>query len=347
MDIDKDSCLIMQGREKSSTLYSKRKDEQTTLDDFLVMKVIGQGSFGKVFMVQHKPSSKYFAMKSIRKDVVIDAEQLENLRLEKHIMLCVEHPFLISMEYVFQRDFRIYFLMDFIRGGELYRLLANRKRLSEAEAKFYGIQVAMALGYLHKSRILYRDLKPENILISEDGYIKLADFGLAKMLGEEVANSFCGTPEYLAPEMINGTGHDHTLDWWTLGVLLYEMLVGIPPFYNQNKHQMYYLIETGAIRWPQKDKHGFTISDEAQDLISKLLNKDKLTRIGRDKDVDEITSHPWFKELNVEDLLAKKSVAPFIPKVSSTDDTSNFDEKFSDLEVMESIVDPNKQMLIE
>lgn len=237
--------------------------------------------------------------------------------------------------------------MDFIRGGELYRLLSNKKRLSEAEAKFYGIQVAMALGYLHKSRILYRDLKPENILISEDGYIKLADFGLAKMLGEQVANSFCGTPEYLAPEMINGTGHDHTLDWWTLGVLIYEMLVGIPPFYNQNKHQMYYLIETGPIRWPQKDKHGFEISAEAQDLISKLLTKDKMTRLGRDQDVDEVTSHAWFKDLKIEDLLAKKTPAPFIPKISSTDDTSNFDEKFSELEVMESIIDPNKQMLIE
>lgn len=156
---------------------------------------------------------------------------------------------------------KIFNQLIFNRGGELYRLLSIKKRLNEHDAAFYGLQVALALGYLHSSRILYRDLKPENILLSEDGYIKLADFGLAKMLGEQVANSFCGTPEYLgkiivssficlAPEMINGTGHDHTLDWWTLGVLIYEMLVGIPPFYNQNKHQMYYLIETGPIRWP-------------------------------------------------------------------------------------------------
>lgn len=136
-------------------------------------------------------------MKSIRKDVVIDAEQLDNLRLEKHIMLCVEHPFIISMEFVFQKDVRIYFLMDFIQGGELYRYLAVKKRLPEEEAKFYASQVAIAIGYLHESKVMYRDLKPENILINSDGYIKLGDFGLAKMLGEEIANSFCGTPEYL------------------------------------------------------------------------------------------------------------------------------------------------------
>ena len=160
-------------------------------------------------------------------------------------MMCVEHPLIISMEYVFQRDFRIYFLMDFIRGGELFRYLQKKKRLPEEEAKFFAAQVALALGYLHQSRIVYRDLKPENILIGEDGYIRLADFGLAKIVGEAIANSFCGTPEYLAPEMINGTGHDQTLDWWTLGILIYEMVVGIPPFYNQNKHKMYELIENG------------------------------------------------------------------------------------------------------
>lgn len=197
LEIDREFGEILQGREKSSTLYSKTRNSEISLDDFVVKKVIGQGSFGKVYMVVHKMTGQIYAMKSIRKDVVIDSEQLENLRLEKHIMLCVEHPFIISMEFVFQKELRIYFLMDFIRGGELYRILSQNKKLPEATAKFYAAQVALALGYLHESKILYRDLKPENILISEDGYLKLADFGLAKMLGDTVANSFCGTPEYL------------------------------------------------------------------------------------------------------------------------------------------------------
>ncbi len=206
-----------QGR--GSTLYSRNKDE-LTIDDFNIKRIIGQGSFGKVFMIESKDTGKIFAMKSIRKDIVIDNEQLENLKLEKNILLSVSHPFLINMEYVIKSEFRVYFIMDFIQGGELFKHLQDIKRFPEERAKFYAAQVAMALGYLHDSKILYRDLKPENILICDDGYIKLADFGLAKMCGEEIANSFCGTPEYLSPEMIIGTGHDHTLDWWALGVLM-------------------------------------------------------------------------------------------------------------------------------
>lgn len=177
-------------------------------------------------------------MKSIRKDIVIEHDSIENLHLEKKILNQVNHPFIISMEFVFHKSLRIYFIMDFIQGGELFKHLSESRRFTEDRAKFYCAQIAMALGYLHSSKIIYRDLKPENILLNNDGYILLADFGLAKIKeneGEE-PNSFCGTPEYLSPEMIVGSGHDHTLDWWALGILLYEMIIGIPPFYNKNKH---------------------------------------------------------------------------------------------------------------
>lgn len=183
-------------------------------------------------------------MKCIRKDVVIEHESVESLAVEKLILLQVNHPFIIGMDYVFQKAYRIYFIMDFIQGGELFKHLSEQKRFDEAKTKFYAAQIALALGYLHDSKIIYRDLKPENILLNKDGYIMLADFGLAKILQDDTQepNSFCGTPEYLSPEMIVGSGHDYTVDWWALGILIYEMIIGIPPFYNQNKHQMYHLI---------------------------------------------------------------------------------------------------------
>lgn len=285
-------------------------------------------------------------MKSIRKDVVIEHEQLDNLRLEKHILLCVEHPFLVAMEFVFQKESRIYFLMNFVKGGELFKHLTDVRRFDEDRAKFYGAQVALALGYLHSSKILYRDLKPENILMGEDGYIKLADFGLAKLLGDEVANSFCGTPEYLSPEMINGTGHDHTLDWWALGVLIYEMIIGIPPFYNQNKHKMYYLIENGTIRWPDPVKHGINVSEEAKDLISKLLDKNKATRLGQSGGIDEVMAHPWFASIDREALENKSIVPAFKPTIADPTDTKNFDAKFTSMEAEESVIPKEAQKKI-
>jgi serine/threonine protein kinase len=157
-------------------------------------------------------------MKSIRKDIVIDNDSLENIKLEKLILLQVNSPFIVTMEYVFQRSYRIYFIMEYVPGGELFRYLREERRLHEYRAKFYAAQIAIAIGYLHKSQILYRDLKPENILLDASGYIKLADFGLAKLARE--SNSFCGTPEYISPEMLLGLGHDHTVDWWALGILM-------------------------------------------------------------------------------------------------------------------------------
>ena len=208
---------------------------------------------------------------------------------------------------MFQNDVRIYFLMNFVKGGELFKQIIDHKRFPEERARFYGAQVALALGHLHSQKILYRDLKPENILIGDDGYLFLADFGLSRMINRgEVALSFCGTAEYLAPEMIDGTGHHHGIDWWALGILIYEMLVGIPPFYHKVRDHMFMLIKQATVKYPDPDKHGICVSPVAQDIINKLLDKDMHTRLGSHGYANEVLAHPFFAGINTDELLDKR-----------------------------------------
>ena len=252
-------------KQRSDTLFTKNKDEKNVgLKDFVIKSVIGRGSFGKVFLVQKAGSSKVYAMKSLRKDVILDYDQIESTLLEKEILQKADHPFLVGMEYVFQTDQKIFFVMKFVRGGELFMHLRKVRQFPEKRAKFYALTVALALGHLHSQKIIYRDLKPENILMGEDGYICLTDFGLAKILEQnEQAYSFCGTPEYLAPEILEERGHSFPVDWWALGILTYEMIVGFPPFYtgSNNNQKMYDLIKSKPVFFPDAKKHGIQMSD--------------------------------------------------------------------------------------
>ena len=176
--------------------------------------------------------------------------------------------------------------------------------------------MTIAIGYLHLKGIVHRDLKLENILVDEDGYIKIIDYGLAKMLGEEQeSTSFCGTPEYLAPEMINQTGHDKGVDWWALGVLIYEMLIGVTPFFNKNKNMLLNKIKNSKVVFPDRKKYKIDYSDKLMDLIVKLLDKDRSSRLGSQDDFFEILQHPVFANLNVDDLENKKIKPTFIPDV--------------------------------
>lgn len=287
-------------------LYQKSKEETASLEDFVVISVLGKGSVGKVFLVQRKQTKKYYAMKVLRKDVLIDTDLIENTRIEKEILKRASHPFIVSMEFVFQTPGRIYFIMQYVKGGELFKQLAEKKRLPEMQAKFYAAQIALALGHLHKNKIIYRDVKPENILLDENGYIYLTDFGMAKFLNEDqTANSFCGTPEYLAPEIITGEGHNKPADWWSLGTLIYEMLVGIPPFYHQNQKVMYNFIMSKSIIFPEA-KYNIPISDECKDIISQLLIKDQKSRLGSKGDAEEVMSHPFFKLLDFTKLYIRR-----------------------------------------
>lgn len=227
--------------------------------------------------------------------------------------------------------------------------LRNVTRFEESRAKFYAAQVAIAIGYLHKQHIIYRDLKPENILMDEDGYICLTDFGLAKIINEEnkMAYSFCGTPEYLAPEILNETGHAFPVDWWALGILTYEMIVGFPPFYTgaNTNNKMYELIKKKDVYFPDPQKHKIHMSEESKDFIKLLLAKNPAQRLGTNGGLEEILAHPWFADLSKEVLEGKGIEAPFKPKLGSNiEDVSNFDKQFTKEEVVVSMIDNKRDL---
>ena len=247
------------------------------------------------------------------------------------------------MEYVFQTPMRLYFVMPFIRGGELYKHFLTSKRFPEEVVKFYAYQIALAIGHLHSKDIIHRDLKLENILVDEEGYLKIIDFGLAKILKEEeTTDTFCGTPEYLAPEMVSQRGHDKNVDWWALGVLVYELLVGVSPFYNRNRNVMLSKIKASRVVFPDPKKFKISISEECKDFICKLLDKKPTRRLGHSNGIEDIIQHPWFAVVNKEEILNKEIIPPFRPDLNDELDTKYFNAQ-DHLEALTETMIPEPQ----
>ena len=326
-------------KKESGMIFCKHKDlKKVTLNDFKLLKVLGRGTFGKVVLVQYKLTKKYYAMKIMKKDVILESGQVTNTLLEKNILQNLNYQFLVGMDFCFQTQERIYFVMNFIRGGELFKHLTNCKFFPEEKAKFYSAIIGLALEYLHTHGIVYRDIKPDNILIDEDGYLKLADFGMAKMLkDQEKAFSLCGTPEYFPPEIITREGHNKAADWWSYGILLYEMLFGIPPFYSKNTEKMFDLITKAELKFPKK----INVSEDAKDLIKKLLIKNQDLRLGSEGGFETIKKHSFFKGFDFKALEEKKLEAPFIPVLRGSMDLSNFDSKYTSEDIAISESSPN------
>jgi len=300
------------------------------------MQVIGRGSFGKVMQVRMKATGKIYAMKILKKQAIVDRNQVEHTKAERAILEEIDHPFLMKLHYAFQTKTKLYFIMDMISGGELFNQLKKERRFSEVRSRFYCAEIVLGLEHLHSKNIIYRDLKPENILLDNRGHVVLTDFGLSKKFqyAGEKAQTFCGTPEYLAPEVISGQGHDKAVDWWSVGILLFEMMVGLPPFYSENTNLMYELISKAELRIP-----GF-IGSQARSLLKQLLKRDPAVRLGSGPDdAKPIKAHPFFStKINWDKLYRKQVRAPFIPKIKGETDTSNFDVEFTSEKVVDSVV---------
>ena len=330
---------------KGKKIPSSFKNVPVKYEDFDIISVVGRGSVGKIVLVRYSKDGKYYIMKSMRKDQIISEGTTDNILVERNILMEGQCQFILTLSFFFQTPERLYYVCPFIKGGDLFHKLKNDIFLKEDLVRFYAAQVAIALQHLHDLGIAYRDLKPENILIDEDGYIKLCDFGSSVSIrGTEKETSFAGSPEYASPEMITYSGHTFMCDWWSFGILIYELLYGNTPFFNMDKTRMFDLINNGSISYPKfiqiegEDKpRNYKVSDEAKNLISKLLEKDPGTRMGRNG-IKEVKKHPFFSGISFDDLKKKKIKAPFKPNISKDekDITSNFDEEHLNLEISES-----------
>jgi len=295
-----------------------KSPKKLKLTDYEIKQTLGTGSFGRVRLARNKVTNKYCALKILKKAEIIRLKQTDHVLSENSILASLSHPFMVSMEGFCQDERYLYLVLEYVPGGELFTYLRSVGRLETPHAVFYGAQITVMFEHLHGKNIVYRDLKPENLLITADGYLKLTDFGFAKVV-EGRTYTLCGTPEYLAPEILLNKGHGKPVDWWTLGIIIYEMIAGIDPFTDEDPMAIYQKILKGKVKFPKN------FDKDAKSIVKHLLVADLSKRYGNLKNgVDDIKNHRWFKEINFDSLIHKTIPAPYKPVVRSADDTSNF-----------------------
>ncbi|KAL7373337.1 hypothetical protein ABVT39_004105 [Epinephelus coioides] len=315
-------------KEISITHHVKEGSEKADPRQFELRKVLGQGSFGKVFLVRKitgPDAGQLYAMKVLKKATLKVRDRVRT-KMERDILVEVNHPFIVKLHYAFQTEGKLYLILDFLRGGDLFTRLSKEVMFTEEDVKFYLAELALALDHLHGLGIIYRDLKPENILLDEEGHIKLTDFGLSKesIDHENKAYSFCGTVEYMAPEVVNRRGHTHSADWWSYGVLMFEMLTGTLPFQGKDRKETMTMILKAKLGMPQ------FLSSEAQSLLRNLFKRNPANRLGAGPDgVEEIKRHQFFSTIDWNKLFRREIPPPFKPAAGRPDDTFYFDPEFT------------------
>lgn len=304
------------------------------MDDFELIKVIGKGSYGKVLLVRKRDTDELLAMKMLRKENLAKRNQIEHTKTERSVLEKVNHPYIVRLKYAFQNAKKLYFVLEYCPGGELFYHLSRAGRFDEPRAMFYAACSVLAIEHLHSLNIVYRDLKPENVLVDSQGFAKITDFGLSKenIIDNRSAHSFCGTPEYLAPEVLSRRGHGKAVDWWSLGALIYEMLTGLPPFYSREREKMFQNIMYSELKFPSY------ISATARQLLQALFQREPEQRLGGGpRDSEEVKEHPWFATMDWDRLARKELVPPFIPTSDGTATVRYVDDEFTRMPPVDSL----------
>lgn len=307
---------------QAALAQSRQTKGKYSLEDFVLQRTLGTGSFGRVHLVQSTHNHRFYAVKVLKKTQVVKMKQVEHTNDERKMLQRVKHPFLITLWGTFQDSKHLYMVMDFVEGGELFSLLRKSQRFPNPVAKFYAAEVTLALEYLHAHHIIYRDLKPENLLLDRHGHLKITDFGFAKEV-PDITWTLCGTPDYLAPEVVSSKGYNKSVDWWSLGILIFEMLCGFTPFWDSGSPvKIYENIVRGKIKYPHYMHH------DVVDLLSQLITPDLTKRLGNlHGGPEDVKRHSWFAEVPWDRLLKKDIDAPYVPPVrAGQGDTSQFDK---------------------
>jgi len=294
--------------------------------DFEPLKLLGTGSFGRVLLVRFISNNQLYAMKILSKNQLKITHQEEHTKTERDLMVKLTSPFLVNIKFAFQDEAKLYIVSDFMQGGDMFYHLHSQNKFPEKKAKFYLIEIILGLEALHKNNMIYRDLKPENILMDSEGHIKLTDFGLSKILNDSDDKAFtlCGTPQYLAPEVLKNTGYDKSVDFWSLGCFFYEMLTGFLPYYIPRSKINMKIFEN-------KVKYPPDLNPIAINFINDLLNLDPNKRLGSGENgFNNIKSHEYFKDINWDKYLKKEIKPPFVPELDDDLDLKYFDKMFTE-----------------
>ncbi|KAJ8381585.1 hypothetical protein SKAU_G00023630 [Synaphobranchus kaupii] len=296
--------------------------QRFTIDNFVLHKMLGRGSFGKVFLVELKSTGQFFALKVLKKDVVLMDDDVDYIMVERRVLsVAWEHPFLTHLYCTFQTKENLFFVMEYLNGGDLMFHIQNCRTFNLERCTFYAAEIISGLQFLHSKGIIYRDLKLDNILLDTEGHIKIADFGMCKdsMLGDMMTSTFCGTPDYIAPEILLGQKYGSSVDWWSFGVLLYEMLIGQSPFHGHDEKRLFQSIRTDSPFYPH------WLQRDARDILVKLFVREPKKRLGVK---GNIRQHSFFRDIDWTALENRQVDPPFRPKVKSPSDCSNFDKEF-------------------